>query len=190
MAILARPGDAFPMTEGERAITTDHEELANLYAVHAARIHRFLRDLLGDATLAKDATQETFLRAHKKLRSLEPGWSVAPWLFGIARNVSLEIRKTRGRANRYILHEEADAPATDCPEREYLGREAGRVIDLALEKLSEERRAMLLLRLDHGLSYDEIAVTMGCSLAKVKIEIFRAREVLRDAMRTYDGGRR
>jgi RNA polymerase sigma-70 factor (ECF subfamily) len=164
--------------------------LADLYALHGARIHRFLRDLLGDATLAKDATQETFLRACKKLETLDPAWSVGPWLFGIARNVSLELRKARGRANRYVVIEEGDAAAADCPEREYLGREAAQVVDRALDRLSEERRAMLLLRLDHGLSYDDIAVTMGCSLAKVKIEIFRAREVLREAMRSYGGDRR
>jgi RNA polymerase sigma-70 factor (ECF subfamily) len=49
---------------------------------------------------------------------------------------------------------------------------------------------MLLLRLDHGMSYDDIAVTMGCSLAKVKIEIFRAREVLRATMAEYEEARR
>ena len=82
--------------------------------------------------------------------------------------------------------ENADAANTDSPERDVLGREALRIVGTALEQLPEERRAMLLLRLDHGLSYDDIAVTMGCSLAKVKVEIFRAREVLRDAIRKYD----
>jgi RNA polymerase sigma-70 factor (ECF subfamily) len=72
------------------------------------------------------------------------------------------------------------------PDANYLGREALRVVGAALEQLPEERRAMLLLRLDHGLSYDEIAVTMGCTLSKVKVEIFRAREVLRATRAEYE----
>jgi RNA polymerase sigma-70 factor (ECF subfamily) len=46
----------------------------------------------------------------------------------------------------------------------------------------------LLLRCDHGLAYDEIAPLMGWSLSKVKVEIFRAREVLRATLQEYRGG--
>jgi len=199
VAIFARPSllpqlacsaDA-PSGTGARATDADRTHLAALYAEHGARIHRFVRDLLGDATLAGDATQETFIRASKKLALLDPTMKVAPWLFGIARNVSLELRKARLRAGRYIVasSEEhiADAAAPGCLEREYLGREALRIVGAALAELSEERRAMLLLRLDHGQSYEDIALSMGCSLARVKIEIFRAREVLREAMTKYEG---
>ncbi len=169
-----------------------HAQVAALYAEHAERIHRFLRDLLGDVTLAADATQETFVRVLRKLPELEPtpssGGNLAPWLFGIARNVSLELRKARGRAARYVapMPCDFDTAAAGSPETDYLGREALRIVNGALEELSEERRAMLLLRLDHGLSYDDIAVSMGISLAKVKVEIFRARQVLREVMGRHE----
>jgi RNA polymerase sigma-70 factor (ECF subfamily) len=173
----------------ERGAPADKARLAALYAEHGARIHRFLRDLLGDAALAADATQETFFRAYKKLADLDES-RVAPWLFGIARNVSLEMRRARFRASRHVVstgEEPSDAPAPGSPESDYLGREALRVVAAALAKLPEERGAMLLLRLDHGLSYEDIAAAMDCSLAKVKVEIFRAREVLRATMAEYDG---
>jgi RNA polymerase sigma-70 factor (ECF subfamily) len=164
--------------------------LTVLYAENGARIHRFLRDLLGDAALAADATQETFVRAYRKLPELDASHTrLAPWLFGIARNVSLELRKARFRAGRHLVTTHGSLPEVAgraSPESDYLGREAVRVVGRALGQLPEERRAMLLLRLDHGLSYDDIAVTMSCSLAKVKVEIFRAREVLRAAMAEYE----
>lgn len=159
-----------------------------LYAEHAPRIHRFLRDLLGDATLAADATQETFARAfHHHREILRDRARAVPWLFGIARNVSLEVRKARGRSARVFVSGDAvdRAGSEPCPESNFLGREAARVIDVALAKLSDERRAMLLLRLDHDLSYDDIAQLMGFSLAKVKVEIHRAREVLRATLAEY-----
>ncbi len=195
MAILARPGLVPHLAvvrepRGACAGGADRDHLTALYAEHGARVHRFLRDLLGDATLAGDATQETFVRAYRKLGALDPSLRVLPWLFGIARNVSLELRKARWRAARHVVpaggEHVHDAPAPGCLESAYLGREALRVVASALEDLPEERRTMLLLRLDHGLSYDEIAVTMGCSLAKVKVEIFRAREVLRAKMNDYE----
>jgi RNA polymerase sigma-70 factor (ECF subfamily) len=172
---------------------------AELYARHGGRIHRFLGDLLGDRTLAADATQETFVRAFRQRDAFDEGRSIAPWLFGIARNVSLEMRRARHRARRVISssNEEGDAPepragASDAgsrsPESELLGREALRVVEAAVDRLSEDRRAMLLLRLDHSLSYDDIAELMGFSVAKVKVEIFRAREVLRETMADYERG--
>lgn len=61
-----------------------------LYERQAPRIHRFLRDLLGDAALAADATQETFARAYQRHRDvLRDEERAVPWLFGVARNVSL-----------------------------------------------------------------------------------------------------
>lgn len=163
--------------------------VAPLYAENGARIHRFLCDLLGDRALAADATQETFVRAHRNIDRLDEGARVVPWLFGIARNVSLELRKARFRNARHVvMGVDADAPAPGSPESELLGREALRIVDTALKTLSEERRAMLVLRLDHGLSYDEIAETMGCSLAKAKVEVHRAREILRGVMARYESG--
>ena len=172
--------------------STDHEFKA-LYAQHGGRIHRFLSDLLGDVALASDATQETFVRAFRHRETFDAGRSVAAWLFGIARNVSLEMRRARHRARRIIAptNDAGDAPeprVPGSPETDLLGREALRVVEAAMDRLSEDRRAMLLLRLDHGLSYDEIAVLMGFTVAKVKVEIFRAREVLRETMAEYERG--
>jgi RNA polymerase sigma-70 factor (ECF subfamily) len=182
-------------TRARSTVRAADDEFAALYAQHGARIHRFLSDLLGDRALAADATQETFVRAFRNREAFDGGRSIAPWLFGIARNVSLEMRRARHRARRVITPASSrcsrDAPeprVTGSPESELLGREALRVVGAAVERLSEERRAMLLLRLDHGLAYDEIAALMGFSVAKVKVEIFRAREVLRETMAEYEGG--
>ena len=140
-----------------------------------------------------DARPEPFVRAFRQKDTFDASRSVAPWLFGIARNVSLELRRARYRARRVVAdgNEEGDAPeprSSACPERELLGREALRVVGAAMDRLSEDRRAMLLLRLDHALAYEEIATTMGFSVAKVKVEIFRAREILRETMADYERG--
>jgi RNA polymerase sigma-70 factor (ECF subfamily) len=103
------------------------------------------------------------------------------------------MRKARGRVRRVIDEGVAtDDRTVDTrarnPEDALLDREAVAVVERALGRLPEERRAALLLRCDHGLAYDEIAPLMGWSLAKVKVEIFRAREVLRATLEEYRGG--
>ncbi len=173
----------------------DQAALEALYGELAPRIHRFQRDLLGDAALATDATQETFIRAFRRVGDVPAGTRLAPWVFGIARNVSLELRRARGRFRRVVI----DAPAITreqvadrtarTPEAELLDREALEVVERALARLSEERRAALLLRLDHALAYDDIAQAMGWSLAKVKVEIFpRAAKCFGATLEEYRGG--
>jgi RNA polymerase sigma-70 factor (ECF subfamily) len=168
-------------------------EFTALYERHAPRVQRFLRDVLRDEALAWDATQETFARAFGQLAILRDEERARPWLFGVARNVSLELRRARFRAARVVVQDSGEvgravAVRVGCPEADLIGREAVAVVDAALERLSEDRRAMLLLRLDHELAYEQIAELMGFSLAKVKVEIFRAREVLRDVMDAYERG--
>jgi RNA polymerase sigma-70 factor (ECF subfamily) len=84
---------------------------------------------------------------------------------------------------------EAQVATAPNPEALLLGREADEVFEAALGLLSDERRAALALLMDHGLSYDEIADVMQWSLAKVKVEIHRARQKLRAELSKYLGGR-
>lgn len=172
----------------------DRASLAALYAELAPAVHRFLRDLLGDDALASDALQEAFVRAFRRIETVPHGTRLAAWVYGIARNVSLELRKARGRARRVMVQEDARVACrvadvrARTPEAQLLDREAIAVVARALAALPEERRAALLLRLDHGLAYDEIARAMGWSLSKAKVEVFRAREVLRATLDAYRGG--
>ena len=161
-----------------------------VYDAHARSVRRFLGDLLRDDAGADEATQETFVRAHAKLETLREGDKVLPWLFGIARNVFYEELRARKRHLRSIDEEERDEePSTSpSPEGMLLGAEADAKLAEALAELGEERRAALVLRIDHGLDYDEIAEVMGWPLSKVKNEIHRARLTLRTRLSKYVGG--
>jgi RNA polymerase sigma-70 factor (ECF subfamily) len=163
-------------------------DFPRFYAELAPVVHRFLADMLRDRALAADATQETFVRAFRGMNERPPNVRLAAWVFGIARNVSLEVRRSRART----VPDNGDNGDTSShersPEARLIDREALAIVTRALDRLPDERRAALLLRLDHGLTYDEIARTMGWTLSKTKIEIHRAREVLRATYDEYRGG--
>lgn len=171
-----------------RARAGDQKAFRLIFDRHAPAVRRFLHDLLRDGEAADEATQEVFVRAHGRLSSLRDDDKLQPWLFGIARHVFHEtLRSRRARALAPPLDAQIDQRPT--PEGALMGREADRLLAEALALLPEERRAALLLRIDHGLDYEEIRVVMGWSMAKVKNEIHRARLELRSRLEKYVGGR-
>jgi RNA polymerase sigma-70 factor, ECF subfamily len=183
------PHEAEGRGSADKVMTGDEAALRILYERHARAIQRFLRDAIGESAAAADATQETFARAFRSLHRLRESDRVAPWLFGIARNVALEHRKARRRAAARFTPADGSTDARDemTPERALMGCQTQRVLARALARMGEGRRTALLLRADHQLPYDEIATVMGWSLAKVKVEIFRARQLVRAELETHEG---
>lgn len=172
-----------------RASHGDASAFRAIFERHAPAVRRLLRDLLGDDAAADEATQETFVRAHGRLATLRETDKLLPWLFGIARNVCFEqLRVRRNQRLREEPEPEEQADAAPGPELALLGQEADAMLDRALQILSETRRTALLLRIEHGLPYEDIAEVMDWPLAKVKNEIHRARLQLRTELCKYVGG--
>lgn len=163
-----------------------------LFERHVVAVRRFLRDLLRQGDLADDATQETFARAHAQLRKLGDHDRFKPWVLGIARNVAFEARRVR---QHDVLEDEDEGlpaaviPSPD-PERVLLDAELERHFTQALGHLSDHRRAALLMRIDHGLAYEDIAAATGWSIPTVKNEIHRARLKLRTHLLPHLTGER
>jgi RNA polymerase sigma-70 factor, ECF subfamily len=181
-----RPDDAEIV---RRAREGEEEAFHLLYVRHAPRVRRFLGGLLRDPAAADDALQETFARAHRKLRALRDAGRVRPWLLGMARIVALD---ELGRDRRAPLAEAAEpndeeVDPSDTPEEMLLSTEAESILRQQLDQLAPERRAALLLRIDHDLDYPEIAEAMGWPLQKVKNEIHRGRLKIRAALLAYLG---
>ncbi|QQR44428.1 RNA polymerase sigma factor [Myxococcus xanthus] len=176
-----------------RARTGDPAAFRWLFERHAAGVWRFLKDLLRDEAAADEATQETFVRAHARLGALRDEDRLGAWLLGIARHVYLESLRHRGvhvDMDDEIHGSQVEAVLpTPTPEDLLLDRELEGLLAGALGTLREDRRAALLLRIDHGLPYEEISAVMGWSLQKVKNEIHRARLQLREHLAAHVGGR-
>jgi len=189
-------GGASSAEDAERRLLTrarqgDPVAFRTLFEQHSPAVWRFLRDLFRDESAADEATQETFVRAHGKLGALRDDARLSSWLLGIARHIYLESRRTRGthldiasEENEPLLEAALPSPT---PEDLLLDREMEGLLAEALGELREERRSALLLRIDHGLAYEDIAQVMGWSLPKVKNEIHRARLQLRERLAGHVG---
>ena len=180
---------AIDLSLAARACSGDARAFREIYERHAPSVFRFLLNLLADRAAADEATQEVFVRAHGRLSSMRDGDKLLPWLLGIARNVCFETRRQMARTRRAGGEDELDEQAAVAPNPEalLLKREADELLARALQRIPEERRAALLLQMDHGLPYADIAAILGWSVAKVKIEIHRARLKLRSVLSSYLG---
>lgn len=181
--------DDLALSLAARAKAGDRLALRTIYDRYAPAVRRFVRDMLRDAPAADDALQDTFVRVFQRISTLDEPEHLAGWIFGIARRVCLEHRRHQTRRQRTTELSAADFDAADpsaTPEALYVGSESAAELDRAVDRLEPDRRAILLLRCDHQLSYDEIATAMGFSLSKVKVELHRARLALRAVFREME----
>jgi RNA polymerase sigma-70 factor, ECF subfamily len=171
------------------AIEGDSQAFRVLFERHVVSVRRFLFDMLRNAHCADDATQETFTRAHASLRKSQ-GIPFKAWLMGIGRNVAFENRRLKVHAT--IEDDDFYLPAAVIPSPDpqdiVLSRELEGQFNEALKALSPLRRAAFLMKVDHGLRYEEIAQALGMSLQTVKNEIHRARLKLRTLLLPHLGG--
>lgn len=154
------------------------EATHGLYERYAGQIYGFCVNRLGSRDEAEDATQSTFLNAHRALkRGVTPEAELA-WLFAIAHNVCLTRRRSWSRRHRVESPSDLDAvqDVLAAPTRE----DADELIRLtdALAHMPDTQRRAILLREWQGLSYHEIAEDMKLSQSAVEALIFRARRSL------------
>lgn len=156
---------------------------AEFRAVFDARfpaLFRWLDRYSGDASLASDAAQETFVRLYE--RGSMPG-DVGAWLVSVALNLVRDEQRRTARRRRLLLQRSVSdtmADAAPSPEEDVLAVERRRLVRRALDTLSERERAMLLLR-EEGYSYRELASALEVTESGVGTMLARAREAFREA---------
>jgi RNA polymerase sigma-70 factor (ECF subfamily) len=150
--------------------------------------------LLGEPAEAEDVAQQVFLKAFERFDEIGSSPAAPGWLKTVARNMCLNhLSRYRSRwrffselARPDAAGEEAAfdaaAPATMSPVQQMERADDRGRLELALRALPDHQRVPLVLFHFEEVSYDEIASTLGISLAKVKTDIHRGREALRKAL--------
>lgn len=143
------------------------------YEENAGRLRAFLCHLVGDAQVAEDIMQETFMRMWVHPNGFRPERGcLRAYLFGIARHLELEWFRREGAARSGARNESA-------VETEETHAEEGSSIRQAFSRLAEEQRTLLWLREVEGQSYAELAEVLSVPVGTIRSRLFAARAELR-----------
>ncbi|WP_448851195.1 RNA polymerase sigma factor SigE [Corynebacterium sp. 335C] len=177
--------DVAPLTGTEAfdAGTGEMPSWAELVEQHADGVYRLAFRLTGNRHDAEDLTQETFMRVFRSLKSYRPG-TFQGWLHRITTNLFLDMVRHRQTIRMESLPEDYDrVPGTaPTPEQAFADANLDPDLDAALAELKPEYRAAVVLRDVVGLTYEEIAETLGVKMGTVRSRIHRARTQLRASL--------
>jgi RNA polymerase sigma factor (sigma-70 family) len=151
---------------------------------HSARVYRLAYRLTGNVHDAEDLTQDVFVRVFRSLHTYRPG-TFEGWLHRITTNVFLDRMRRKQRIRMDALSEESAARLPSRgpgPEDAYDDTHLDDDVQRALDALSPDFRAAVVLCDIEGLSYEEVAATLGIKLGTVRSRIHRGRAQLREAL--------
>jgi RNA polymerase sigma-70 factor, ECF subfamily len=149
------------------AMDGDLAAFERLVRGYQAHVWRFLRHLLGDASLAEDVTQETFLRLYQRLPTFAGRSKFSTWVFRVARNAGVDALRAARRHDRLLA---ALPPPPPGPPPD------ARVEALAaVASLTPKLREALLLVEVFGFTYREAAGVLAVPEGTVKSRVFQAR---------------
>lgn len=177
----------------------DEQALRELIGKHQGSVYGTIAKMLGDLTEAEDLAQQVFLRIYRAAASYQATAQFRTWMFTIVRNLVFNEHRRRSRAIFVPLQPppgeagsfgpapamELTDKATQNPDQALLQAEMLKAIDQAILQLPEQQRLAIVLRRYDEFSYEEIAEILKTSVPATKSLLFRARESLRLALRSY-----
>ncbi len=177
----------------ELSLDGDEGAFGVLVRRYQRRLTAFLSQLVGDMELARELSQEAFVRAWSALERFNPKYRFSTWLFRIAHNLGIDQLRRRRLLTTplYRTDSEGDEVEVVVPDldKDPLGHLENRALASELREvidgLRPEYRELVLLRHFGGLSYQEIADFTEMPLGTVKNKLFRAHSVLRKALTDF-----
>jgi RNA polymerase sigma-70 factor, ECF subfamily len=180
----------------QRCAAGEETACAELVAEHQRMVVQLAVNLLGDREEALDLSQEVFLRVFRTIGRFRGQSSLRTWIYRIAINQARNRHRfwrRRHRADQVSLdqhvaaHGEFVSAGEARPDRMLAQKELAARLQSALDHLPFDQRIAIVLREIDGLSYDEIAYSLGVAVGTVKSRLTRARHALRQELREASG---
>jgi RNA polymerase sigma-70 factor (ECF subfamily) len=176
----------------QRCAEGDEAACAELVAEHQRMVIQLAVNLLGDRDEAMDLAQEVFLRVFRTIHRFRGHSSLRTWIYRIAVNQARNRHRfwrRRHRADQVSLdqhiaaHGDFLSGGESTPDRVLAQKELATRLQQALDGLPFDQRTAIVLREIDGLSYEEIAYSLGVAVGTVKSRLTRARQALRWELR-------
>ena len=176
----------------ERCAQADESACTELVAEHQRMVLQLALNMLGDRDEALDLSQEVFLCVFRTIHRFRGQSSLRTWIYRIAVNQARNRHRfwrRRHRADQVSIDEHVAAHGEflsnreSTPDRMFAQKELASRLQSALDRLPFDQRTAIVLREIDGLSYEEIAFSVGVAVGTVKSRLTRARQMLRADLR-------
>ena len=170
-----------------QAQTGDTYAQGELVRLWYPRIYNYAFKYFGEADLANEAAQQTFIAMHHKIGQLKECDKFKSWIYSIVSNICRQESR-KGKRHKWLSfdqllpkQEEESSPAWEVsklgesnPEQVFLKSELGNIISKCLQQLSKDQREVLIMKEYEGLKFREIAEALGVSENTVKSRLYYA----------------
>jgi len=161
------------------------------------KIMRLLSRMIRDPAEIEDVTQEAFIKAYRALPQFRGESAFYTWLYRIAINTARNWQAANNRrpltssiietGEGETFDEIDNLTDISTPESMLASRQIAETVNAAMQSLPEDLRTAILLREIEGMSYEDIAQSMGCPIGTVRSRIFRAREAIASQLKSVLG---
>lgn len=168
------------------ALQGNAASFGQLVQLHQNRLYNAMVHFVGDRSDAEDIVQEAFVQAYLKLETFQGNSAFYTWLYRIAFNTAVSRkRRKRVEASVDLTREQTGSEPEDTgesPDQRLIRNEQVKQLRDALDRLSEEHRAILVLRELEGCDYEAIAEVLEINIGTVRSRLHRARMQLKEKL--------
>lgn len=175
----------------ERIRQGDAESYRVLVERYQDSLVGFLFNLLKDRELAREFAQDAFVKAYKGIRKFENRRDArfSTWLFTIARNSFLDLRRLQKRRVEEEIQEDIPELRIEAEQDRHLqDARIRRVLDKGLRRMGENMRTAFELTMVQGFSYEEAAVILKTNVPNIRYRVHRTREHLKSLLKGFMEG--
>ncbi len=159
------------------------ETFEAVFRAHAPYVWRVLRRLGVRPADVEDVCQEVFLVVHRRFDTFHGGSAMRTWIYGIATRVASEYRRRPYRRHEEPAGDDLPQTAVDAGQDERIDRRrALDLLDLSLEKLDEDKRAVFVLFEVEEMAMTDVAAAVGCPVQTAYARLYAARRIVQAEM--------
>jgi RNA polymerase sigma-70 factor (ECF subfamily) len=167
----------------------DQEALKEIYDKYHKKVYRIAYGVVRQREDALDIVQEVFIKLFRSIKNFQGRSHFYTYLYRMVMNTAIDHARKSGKKFASSLDEEGSFEPSDGvekgPERVFLQKELEERVKRAMDKLPAEQKAALIFRDMEGLSYQEMAEAMGCSIGTVMSRLHYGRKKMQELLKDY-----
>jgi RNA polymerase sigma-70 factor (ECF subfamily) len=167
----------------------DQDALKEIFDQYNKRVYRIAYGVVRQREDALDIVQEVFIKLFRSIRNFKGRSKFYTYLYRLAMNTAIDHVRKAGKYPASRLDQEGVLQPADevekGPDRILLHKELEGRVNMAMGRLPIDQRTALVLREVEGLSYQEMAETMGCSIGTVMSRLHYGRRKMRELLKNY-----